>query len=86
MESNAQITELNKSFPCLMEFKLAGDISAGIFMMTHTKGAEYEYEAICLVPSEKSGDRVGDVWRKSSLDLQEWFFLPKTAKVTLFNY
>lgn len=84
MKSKLKEIELNKEFPCLMEFRIGGKTPAGIYLV------DYDFEKVeylvCLVyENVNTIFSVGKMYTKKSLNLEEWFFLPKDTQVTLIN-
>jgi hypothetical protein len=74
------------SFPCLMEFRLQGKISVGIYLVNEYENMGEDKYSVCLVsPHGEDVSDLGQVYFKSELNPSEWFFLPAGTQVNLIN-
>ena len=86
MKSELKEIELNEQFPCLMEYKLMGETSVGIYLVFHYPNNDKNKYGVCQI-KDGEHDKVFDevMYFKEKLNLKEWFFLPKGTQVTLTN-
>jgi hypothetical protein len=91
MESEIKNIELRKEYPCLMAFKILGEIPCGIYLVNfypHTKNHSERF-SVCLVApeyGEKSANKhIGEVYFKANMNPEEWFYLPVGTEITLKN-
>lgn len=87
MKSELKPIELNKEFPCLMEYRLQGETLVGTYLVNkldNTDGHTGNY-SVCLVKPADCNSKLGETYFKESLNEKEWFFLPKGTVVTLTN-
>lgn len=82
MKSEFEELKLNTEFPCLMEYRIGGEVHGGIFLVKKyaTQNTDTRFSVCAVV-----GEKMGVMYFKPELDPEEWFPLPKGAKVTLIN-
>ena len=88
MKSTIKEIELVTEFPCLMEYKIYGEDSVGIYLVNRyesKKDTSNEF-SVCLVLTRASDVNIfGVMYFKEKLDPLEWFPLPKGTQITLTN-
>lgn len=78
--------EVVTSFPCLMEYKIQGTHSVGIYLVNDNGKNDDNKYSVCLVaPSGDDISNLGETYFKKDLNPKEWFHLPKGTKITLTN-
>lgn len=87
MKSKLKEVELNKEFPCLMEHKLCGEDSTGVYFVNHFPLNENSKKYIVCLVKTPGQDKIAEsrMYFKPDLDKKEWFFLPKGTEITLTN-
>ena len=76
-------------FPCLMEYKIQGTSSVGIYLVNQIEGgqrvhADNEF-SVCLVAPSDDISKLGEMHFKKELNPEEWFPLPKGTSINLIN-
>lgn len=84
---NSEISRPKKieKFPCLMEFKLKGEVLVGIYMVSKKFDKKIKPNGYIYNVCQMTGDKIGTMYEKEDLNLEEWFFLPVGTSITITN-
>lgn len=83
MKSELNSIKVKNTFPCLMEYKLQGEVSVGIYLVSEISKERY---SVCLLwLNDKDLNEIGETYEKDDLNLKEWFFLPIGTEVKIIN-
>ncbi|QDP50419.1 MAG: hypothetical protein Unbinned5350contig1001_34 [Prokaryotic dsDNA virus sp.] len=88
MKSEVKNIELVTEFPCLMEYRMQGEVLVGIYIVNEYPLNEVTRDkySVCMISSKREDvSSVGETFFKQDLDPKEWFPLPPGTQVTLVN-